>query len=201
MTFWSLFPVVADAVQIFTVCRPSWVNSLYFHIILAFWSNPTFWQLFPVFADAAKIAIVCRPSWVNLPYFFIVLGFWSNPTFWPLFPVQSIRPFTVCRPSWVNSPRFRMILAFLSNLTFWPPFPVLADAPQIFTVCKPLWVNSPYSIFWPIFSEYLYFSGNILVKSRILRNSTFWPMSRFRISGCQICFPQEIMYLWRACEN
>ena len=46
MTFWPPFRALADAVQIFTFSKPSWVNSSHFHIILAFWSNSTFWPLF-----------------------------------------------------------------------------------------------------------------------------------------------------------
>ena len=34
--------------------RPSWVNSPYFHIILAYWSNSTFWQLLPVWPKWPK---------------------------------------------------------------------------------------------------------------------------------------------------
>ena len=97
--------------------------------------------------------------------------------------VDAAQIFTVCRPSWVNSLYFHIILAFLSNPKFWPLFPDVAGAAQF----------SFYSVMGKLI-------GYILVKSRILRNSTFWLMSRFRIWECQRCFPQEIMYLWSACE-
>ena len=136
----------------------------------------------PSLADVSRVFTVCRPSWVNSPYFRIILAFWSNLTFWPLFSAlaNAAQIFTVCRPSWVNSPYFHIILEFWFNSTFWPIFPDLFGAALV--------------AFYSVTGKLISYN---LVKSRILRNSTFWPMSRFRIWGCQRCFPQEIMYFWR----
>lgn len=81
----ATIPSLAYVALVFTVCKPSWVNSPYFRIILAFWSNLTFWPLFSALADAAQIFTVCRPSWVNSSCFHIILEFWFNLTFWPIF--------------------------------------------------------------------------------------------------------------------
>ena len=77
----ATIPSLAYVALVFTVCKPSWVNSPYFRIILAFWSNLTFWPLFSALADAAQIFTVCRPSWVNSSCFHIILEFWFNLTF------------------------------------------------------------------------------------------------------------------------
>ena len=79
-TFWPPFPALADAIQIFTFSRSSWVNSPHFRMILEFWSNLTFWPLFLVLADAVQIFTFSRPSLVNSPHFRIILAFWSNLT-------------------------------------------------------------------------------------------------------------------------
>ena len=163
---------LVDAAQIFTVCRPSWVNSLYFHVILAFWSNPTFWPSFPSFSR-------CDPNLYCLQTIKGQLHLFPHNS-WSLAQLDILVTIPSCSRC---GPNLYCLQTIMGQLTLFPysscilvqpdvlaTIPSSVNAAQIFTVYRPSWVNSPYfhiilafwsnPTFWQLFPVFCRCSPN-----------------------------------------